>query len=131
MKVVVGLIWDEQGRVLLTQRSFKTSHGGFWEFPGGKIEQAELPAVALVRELQEELGITVTEHQYLGEIEHQYPQNTIEFFIYDIKTYLNTPYCKENQLAMHWAKPEELANLAFPEANYKIIDLYIPCTNAI
>lgn len=131
MKVVVGLIWDEQGCVLLTQRSFKTSHGGFWEFPGGKIEQGELPDAALVRELQEELGIIVTQSQYLGEIEHQYTEKTIQFFIYEIKAYLNKPYCKENQLAMYWAKPHELANLFFPEANHKIIELYIPCINAV
>ncbi len=60
MKVVlvsaVALI-DMDGRVLLAQRPEGKSMAGLWEFPGGKIEAGETPEVALVRELQEELGI--------------------------------------------------------------------------
>lgn len=56
--VAVALI-DTQQRVLLAQRPQGKAMAGLWEFPGGKVEQGEAPEAALVRELQEELGIQV------------------------------------------------------------------------
>ena len=56
----VGVIQHENGLVLLAQRPIGKPWAGYWEFPGGKIEANETPLHALTRELQEELGITVT-----------------------------------------------------------------------
>lgn len=56
--VAVALI-DQDNRILLAQRPQGKAMGGMWEFPGGKLEQGELPEAALIRELDEELGITV------------------------------------------------------------------------
>jgi 8-oxo-dGTP diphosphatase len=56
--VAVALI-DAQGRVLIAQRPPDKEHAGLWEFPGGKVERGESPEAALVRELREELGVTV------------------------------------------------------------------------
>ncbi|RTL62526.1 MAG: 8-oxo-dGTP diphosphatase MutT [Hyphomicrobiales bacterium] len=52
---------DVDGRVLLAERPAGKSMAGLWEFPGGKVEPGESPEAALVRELDEELGITVAE----------------------------------------------------------------------
>lgn len=54
--VALGLV-DGEGRVLLQRRPLHKQHGGLWEFPGGKVESAETPRLALVREIAEELGI--------------------------------------------------------------------------
>lgn len=59
MIVVAAALVDDQGRVLLQQRPQGKAMAGLWEFPGGKIEEGELPEAALVRELEEELGISV------------------------------------------------------------------------
>jgi 8-oxo-dGTP diphosphatase len=59
LPVVAVALTDAQGRVLIAQRPFDKEHGGLWEFPGGKIEPGESPEAALVRELREELGVTV------------------------------------------------------------------------
>jgi len=59
LPVVAVAMTDAQGRVLIAQRPFDKEHGGLWEFPGGKIEPGESPEAALVRELGEELGVTI------------------------------------------------------------------------
>ena len=57
--VVAVALADDQGRLLLQQRPLHKHHGGLWEFPGGKVESDEIPRLALVRELAEELGIVL------------------------------------------------------------------------
>ncbi len=57
--MVALALFDKQGRVLLQQRPTGKHHGGLWEFPGGKVESGEAPRLALVREIDEELGIAL------------------------------------------------------------------------
>jgi 8-oxo-dGTP diphosphatase len=59
--VVAAALVDPDGRVLIAQRPEGKGMAGLWEFPGGKIEKAETPEAALIRELEEELGIQVKE----------------------------------------------------------------------
>ena len=59
MIVVAAALADAEGRVLLQQRPQGKAMAGLWEFPGGKVEQDEVPEAALVRELEEELGISI------------------------------------------------------------------------
>lgn len=59
MIVVALALFDGQGRVLLQQRPPHKHHGGLWEFPGGKVETFEKPSNALVREIAEELGLSI------------------------------------------------------------------------
>lgn len=58
--VVAAALCDSAGRWLMQRRVAGKAHGGLWEFPGGKVEQGETLVDALVRELKEELGITVS-----------------------------------------------------------------------
>ncbi len=57
--VVAAALIDASGRVLMQRRRLGTAHGGLWEFPGGKIEPRESPESALLREIDEELGIAL------------------------------------------------------------------------
>lgn len=59
MPVVALALNDGEGRLLLQQRPLGKHHGGLWEFPGGKVESIENPRDALVREIREELGISI------------------------------------------------------------------------
>jgi 8-oxo-dGTP diphosphatase len=59
--VVACALLDQDGRVLIAQRPEGKALAGLWEFPGGKVEMGEAPEATLIRELQEELGITVKE----------------------------------------------------------------------
>ena len=57
LTVVAAALVDPEGRILLQKRASDRAMAGLWEFPGGKVETDELPEAALVRELEEELGI--------------------------------------------------------------------------
>ncbi len=64
LPVVAIALFDDAGRVLMQQRASQKHHGGLWEFPGGKVEPAEKPREALVREITEELGVTLDSAQF-------------------------------------------------------------------
>ena len=70
--VAVGAIRNGQGEFLLARRPEHLHQGGLWEFPGGKVETGETVEVALRRELQEELAITVGQATPLIKIRHDY-----------------------------------------------------------
>ena len=59
LTVVALALVDSADRVLMQRRPHSRAHGGLWEFPGGKVEPGEGPAAALVREIAEELAISV------------------------------------------------------------------------
>jgi 8-oxo-dGTP diphosphatase len=75
--VVCAIIEDEAGRFLLAKRPEGKCHSGFWEFPGGKLEEGESIEAALVRELQEELLIQTEVFQILEMFEHHYEKSSI------------------------------------------------------
>lgn len=123
MRVVVAVIPDSQQRLLITRRSQNTTHAGFWELPGGKIEDQELASDALHREIKEELGIDVVGYHFLGEVHHTYHQKQMSIFIYYIDKYQGEASCCEGQMDLQWVLLEDFKNYAFPEANSKIIEL--------
>lgn len=82
VKVVCGIIWKE-GQVLIARRNPEKSLGGYWEFPGGKIEPNEDAESALIRELKEELGMTLSNLRYYDVYIHQYNSITIELLAYE------------------------------------------------
>lgn len=80
--VVAGLIVDDRGLVLISQRRPDQALGGLWEFPGGKIEPGEAPAHALARELVEELGVAVDVGQVWDVLHHVYPTFELLMIVY-------------------------------------------------
>ncbi|WP_428414180.1 8-oxo-dGTP diphosphatase MutT [Legionella sp.] len=123
MKVAVAIIVDEQQRILVTQRPLHASHGGYWEFPGGKLEANELAEQALIREIKEEVGLDVLKHQFLGEVHHQYAERSVQLLIFLVTQFSGNPTCIEGQLAMKWIRQQELNPDEFPEANREVMQL--------
>lgn len=78
IRVAVGVILSNDGQVLLAQRPEGKPWAGWWEFPGGKIEETENSHQALVRELKEELGITVDETFPWLSFIYEYPNTVVE-----------------------------------------------------
>ena len=113
IKVVVAVIFDELQRVLITRRGWDTTHGGFWEFPGGKLELNEAPVVGLLREIHEELGIEVLSSEYLGSIQHDYDERSVELLVYRVPSFAGVPICRESQLDLRWVPLDELNQYQF------------------
>ena len=136
MKVAVAIISDEEDRILITQRPLHASHGGFWEFPGGKLESGELPEEALVREIKEELGIQVNTFRYLDTISYQYPEYKVHLHVFHVTGYSGEPACLEGQPGLRWVYLNQLNPEDFPEANHKVIGMLLsketmPCVSTL
>lgn len=121
MRVAVAVIIDEQQRLLITQRSARKSHGGFWEFPGGKLEEGEEPQQALQREILEEVGLEVLDSHYLQEITHCYDGKPVTLLLFLVTRFSGIAYCREDQMDLRWIKRTEYHNYQFPAANQQII----------
>jgi 8-oxo-dGTP diphosphatase len=106
--VVVGVLRNAQGEYLFTQRPAGKPMAGYWEFPGGKVETGESHQQALVRELQEELGITITNGKPWRTVEHVYPHAHVLLHFIVVTAWQGEPHGRELQ-ALHWQKLSVLA----------------------
>ncbi|KTC65655.1 Mutator protein MutT (plasmid) [Legionella adelaidensis] len=123
MKVAVAVITDIQKRFLIAQRPPHVSHPGLWEFPGGKLEEDESPAIALLREVREEVGLEVVDYQFLGEVNYDYSDKKVHLLVFHVKAFQGEPLCLENQPQMNWVPFSHLKDFEFPAANKQIIEL--------
>lgn len=117
--VAAGVLKDAGGRVLIAQRPPGGHVGGHWEFPGGKLNDGELPGQALVRELQEELGITVESASPLMTYRHAYPERVVELHVFLVASYTGEPRGVEGQ-PLRWVAPDELESAGLLEADLPI-----------
>lgn len=118
--VAVGVVRDDSGNILLTQRAKHTHQGGLWEFPGGKLEADESAFQALHRELREEVGIAVQDARPLIKIHHRYPDLQVLLDVWQVNSFTGAAQACEGQ-AMRWVAPRQLTDYAFPAANLPII----------
>jgi len=113
---------DADGRVLIAQRPQGKSMAGLWEFPGGKIETGEQPEQSLIRELKEELGITVKEECLapLTFASHLYPDFHLLMPLYICRRWEGIVTAQEQQ-RLKWVRPNDLRNYPMPPADEPLI----------
>ncbi len=111
---------DGNGRVLLTQRADDKHLGGYWEFPGGKIEPGETPAEALARECQEELNYTPSSPQHILTIDHDYENISVRLLVFHEHNIKAQVQAAEQQ-KMQWLPIEKLNSIQLPAANAAIV----------
>ena len=117
----VALI-DLDGRVLLAQRPEGKSMAGLWEFPGGKVDPGETPEAALIRELDEELGIS-THASCLAPLtfaSHAYPDFHLLMPLFACRRWEGTPRSREGQ-ALRWVRVQDLRDYPMPPADVPLI----------
>jgi mutator protein MutT len=119
-EIGVAVIYNAQGEILIDRRLEAGQFGGFWEFPGGKIEAGETIQECIEREILEELGIKISPKEYLLSLEHQYPNLRVILHAYSCRYLGGEPQTLQCQ-EIRWVKPEDLGNYHFPEANQQII----------
>lgn len=113
---------DIDGRVLLAQRPEGKSMAGLWEFPGGKVEAGETPEAALIRELQEELGID-TWASCLAPLtfaSHSYDDFHLMMPLFACRKWEGTPRPQEGQ-TLKWVKPTQMAEYPMPAADIPLV----------
>jgi 8-oxo-dGTP diphosphatase len=115
---------DADGRVLIAQRPPEKAMAGLWEFPGGKVEEQERPEDALIRELKEELGITVKEDCLapFTFASHSYPDFHLLMPLYLCRRWQGIPAPLEHT-ALKWVRPKELSGYAMPPADLPLIPM--------
>ncbi len=113
---------DSDGRVLLAQRPPGKSMAGLWEFPGGKVEAGERPEDALIRELKEELAITVKEPCLapLTFASHSYPDFHLLMPLFICRRWEGFVSAPEGQ-AIKWVKAQDLRSYPMPPADVPLI----------
>jgi 8-oxo-dGTP diphosphatase len=120
--VVACALIDADNRVLIAQRPEGKQLAGLWEFPGGKLEPDERPEPALIRELHEELGITVEEACLapLTFASHAYENFHLLMPLYICRKWQGTVTAREHQ-QIAWVRANKLRDYPMPPADIPLI----------
>lgn len=117
---VVSAEIERDGKYLIAQRRPEATMPLLWEFPGGRVEPGERDEEALVREIQENLGVHIEVGELSLHVRHEYQRYTLDLVVYRASTQ-ETPRC----LGVHelrWVSPEEFDEYEFPGADQRTVD---------
>jgi mutator protein MutT len=113
---------EYSGKYLLQQRTSEQVLAGKWEFPGGKIEPGESPAMAAVRETLEETGLAVRAERTLLEVRHAYDHATVQ--LHFIRCAVSDSTLKSRE-GTRWVTAAELSDYDFPAANAPLLRMLL------
>jgi 8-oxo-dGTP diphosphatase len=120
LHVAVGVIFNEQGQVLLSKRPPHVHQGNLWEFPGGKLNPGEGVGQALSRELREELGITILKARPLLQVRYDYWDRSVLLDTWRVDRFSGIARGQEGQPVV-WVWPKDLSTYPLPVANQPIV----------
>jgi A/G-specific adenine glycosylase len=118
--VTAGVIWNSNGRFLITRRPLDGLLGGLWEFPGGKRRPGEDLPACLSREIDEELAIEIEIGELLCTVEHAFTHFQMTLYAFHCRWLRGAPQCL-GCTDLRWVTLSELDGFAFPVADQRII----------
>ena len=123
LKIVVSIaLINDANEILLSKRPEKKHLSGYWEFPGGKVENGELPEIALIREIREELNIDINDKCIapLSFSEFEYKEFQLLLLLYICRRWEGEPKSMENN-ELKWVEPNMLRKYKMPPADDSLI----------
>lgn len=120
---VTCAIIERKGQILAVQRSEEMSHPFQWEFPGGKLDPGENLEECIVREIMEELSITVTPYAKLAAVEYDYGNKQLRLHPYLCMMPEEDIHLTEH-LDLYWADTQEMAGIDLAAADRIVLELY-------
>ncbi|NEW09379.1 8-oxo-dGTP diphosphatase MutT [Paenibacillus sp. SYP-B3998] len=120
--VVGAVIFNEKNEVLCALRSQNMSLAGYWEFPGGKIENNETPEQSLAREIKEELNCTVQVGELVADATHEYPTVIVRLITYKAKIIEGSPTPNEHEKLL-WLPLDRLNELEWAPADLPTLEV--------
>ena len=123
ISVAAGILQLADGQILLASRPADKPWAGYWEFPGGKIESGESASTALSRELEEELGIQVTQTRPWITLRHDYQHASIHLHCFVVEAWEGTPIPREGQ-TLRWQNPHQVDVEPLLPANRRLLDAF-------
>ena len=129
LQIAVGIIRNDAGEIYITQRAADAHMANKWEFPGGKIEAGETAEEAMIRELEEEVGITASEPQLFDKLEYAFPDRHITLWFWLVENWQGEPWGKEGQPG-RWIAQNALIADEFPPANAPVIEKLVQTSQA-
>lgn len=119
--IAAGIILNPaQDQIFITRRHANAHQGGLWEFAGGKVEVNETAEQAVMRELNEEVGIQVTALKPFISLAHDYPDKALQFDFFAITEFTGEAQGNEGQAGL-WIAINDLNQYPFPEANAAVL----------
>ena len=119
LEVTAAIIYKD-GKFLICQRPKGKNCELLWEFPGGKIESGETAEACIVREIQEELGVTLRVLRKFTDVIYEYPDKTVHLHFYLAEIASGELTCKEHN-ALAWITADEIGNYQFCPADDMMI----------
>ncbi|MGF9769616.1 (deoxy)nucleoside triphosphate pyrophosphohydrolase [Bacillus paramobilis] len=121
VSVVGAVIYNEKNEILCALRSPTMSLPNYWEFPGGKINEGEMPQDALIREIKEELGCMITVGTKIEEVEHEYENIIVDLATYKAYIESGTPKALEHA-ELQWVQVKNLLKLKWAPADIPTVE---------
>lgn len=122
---VVAAVISREDRYLITQRRQTAVLAGLWEFPGGKVEDGESDAAALIREVRERVGVLVEVAACIARRTHEYVGYSVDLALYHA-TLLGSEEPRPVRVAdCRWARSVEFDQYPFPAADQATMDLLL------
>ena len=119
--VVAALLFDPKGRILACKRPIQDAWAGWWEFPGGKVDENESPSQALSREIEEEIGISVEPRNLVESISFDYEDRTVRLQIWNCGTIDSDSIILKEHDESRWLSKQELLDVKWLPADMPII----------